>query len=858
MKKFLIGVIFLIPIVVVIALSATGAIISLTTPVNPMDMVIKDSDNVEIERGVPIKVDSKNFDEFIIIDVLPAITQDKDVTYEIVEEAGEGRVELERMGESNRYSIIPIKIGVCKLEIRAKANVNVFKEITIYVTSDSIETIEIYDANGEFVGEHVDAVVGGRYFVDINPIDALRNNDVQWSSTNTAVAEISANGEIKIVGKGVTIITASAVDKDGNTVKDFFDLNTENAIVSSSTLYCSENEITTDYLKATYALSDEVVVSAVEGNVYSFTLGANVVNVEVFSVGESEVGFIGLSSVMYTRNGGYFPIVGVLASGEIVEGAEYSVSNVEVLELEPKTGMIIPLKAGSSMIRATYNGVIIEKEVIVKENPIAFELELGTADQKLGIQLTRTWGRYWLDENGNRTNVFRFGLDDKSNAFDVEWSVNEEGLVNITRVENSQDVNIEFLEESKGKSVTLTAVLKVNNLLQQRVKRSFTFNLRERDAVNVYDWEEFKRVVDINHNDIVMQADLYPTDTSGLRSDLYGNGFKIDGTNFPVIDEGHFRNWIIDADKYGDGHWEFIETGKGKIVIEDVVAIGSTLYEESTSVLGFINFYWCYCPIEVKYCQLSGFNEGLSFRNALHVLVEGCIFGENDNNGVSIQHEPGRAEDASFTFRNNIFKQQGGAAIQIVTSWFHENAMDKPFKVDFNFEGFMDVYNWKQREEFKGVFAQALLSLVGTDIISGSLRDIFAETVAKVVDSFIKKPEYDGLFYKYGGEEYASFAFVALGLIAEVDTDRIYFNTNSPMSNFGIPLEDENGVPKGQLASIVDLMNLVVKPSKPLHVTNPCILSCTDFVNYEPEIKPGDPVPNSKELYAKLVGAIEN
>ena len=131
MKKFLIGVIFLIPIVVVIALSATGAIISLTTPVNPTDMVIKDSDNVEIVRGVPLKVDSQNLDEFIIIDVLPSITQDKSITYEIVEEAGDGRVELERIGETNRYSIIPIKIGVCKLEIRAKANVNVFKEITI-------------------------------------------------------------------------------------------------------------------------------------------------------------------------------------------------------------------------------------------------------------------------------------------------------------------------------------------------------------------------------------------------------------------------------------------------------------------------------------------------------------------------------------------------------------------------------------------------------------------------------------------------------------------------------------------------------------------------------------------------------
>ena len=59
MKKFLIGVIFLIPIVVVIALSATGAIISLTTPVNPADIVIRNSDNEEVNRNTIIKVDSR-------------------------------------------------------------------------------------------------------------------------------------------------------------------------------------------------------------------------------------------------------------------------------------------------------------------------------------------------------------------------------------------------------------------------------------------------------------------------------------------------------------------------------------------------------------------------------------------------------------------------------------------------------------------------------------------------------------------------------------------------------------------------------------------------------------------------------
>ena len=858
MKKFLVGVIFIIPIVVVIALSATGAIISLTTPVNPTDMIIKDSDNVELGKDSIIKVDSQNTEEFIIIDVLPAITQDKTISYEIVEEAGEGEVELERIGDSNRYYVIPKKIGVCKLEIRAKANINVYKEVTFYVTSDSIETIEIYDEKGVFVENYLELLVGGKYYVDINPVDALRNNDIQWSSSNTAVADISPNGELTITGKGLARIKVNAVDKDGNTVSDYFDVDTRNAVVASNKIYTTASEVTSDYLKENYALNEDVVVSVLEDNSYSFALGSNIVIVEVFSVDENEIGFIELAPLMYTRNGGYYPVVGNLADGTIYEDATISVSNEEVLEVEPVTGMLVPKTAGSVMVNATYNGLTVSKEVVVRENPVAFELELGSADQKLGIQLKRTWGRYWLDENGNRVNTFTFGLVNKDNKFDVEWTISDTTLASFTRLENSQDIVIEFKEASKGQSVTVTATLKINELLQQRVKRSFTFNLRERDAINVYDWDEFNRVAELNHNDIVLQADLYPTYTAGLRSDIYGNGFKIDATNLPVVKPGSFRNWVIDARMYGNGHWEYIETGTGKMVIEDVVSIGSPAYKDVDNVLGFINFYWCYCPIEIKFCQLSGYNEGISFHNTLNALVEGCIFGENIHSGVGIQHEPGRAERGTFTFKNNIFKQQGGAAIQMVTSKFSEQYMDVVFNQDIVFEGFMDVYNWKQREEFKNIFAEALLGLVGSDIIAGELRKVFVNAIANALESFINEKEYNGIFYKYAGKEYASFAFVGLTLISKMDPDSIHANTTSPMRTFDIPLEDENGVPKGDLEGLVGLIDLVLNSSRSLHITNPCYLVCTDFVNYEPEIKPGDPVPNSKELYAKLVGTIEN
>ncbi len=859
MKKFLVGVIFLIPIVVVIALSATGAIISLTTPVNPSELIIKDSNNIELDKNSIVKIDSKDFDEFIIIDVLPAITQDKTVVYERVDEAGGGEVILEQIGNSNRYSVTPIKIGVTKLEIRAKANINVYKEVTFYVTSDSIETINIYDESGLDVGEYRNVYHGEKYFVDIDPIEALRNNDIQWSSSNTSVAEISANGELKVVGKGVSRIKVSAVDKDGNTVSDYVDIDTSKALVSSKTIYHSQNELSSDWIKQYHTLDDEVEVSVLEDDTYLFQKGEQTVEVAFINVSSEDWGFLELASIMYTRNGGYFPIVGNLISSQAFQdGVTIEVSNSDVLQFEPVTGMLIPIKAGSVMVKAVYGGTSVEKEVVVKENPIAFDLELSSADQKLGIQLTRSWGQYFLDENGNVTDTFVFGLSDKSNTFDVSWSISNPEYATFTQIENSQDITIKFLDGVRGKSVTLTATLKINNLLQERVKRSFTFNVKEKNAINVYGWDEFDKVVKIKRHDIVLQADLNATYTVGLSCSIYGNGFKIDATNFP-IDEGLWRQFVIEAYWDGNGHYEWQETGTGKTVIEDVVFIGSPAYKDTDHTLQAINIYWCFCPIEIKYCQISGFSDGLTVRNALDILIEGCIIGDNFNAGISLSYEPERAEHCTVTLRNNIFKQTGTAAVQLVTSLFEERAMDKEFLLDVNIEGFMDVYNWKQRSEFKEIFSGTLLGMVGTDIISGSLRDMFVDAIGKVINSFIFESEYDHLFYKYGGKEYASFAFLGMGLISKANPDIIKTeNATDVFQKYIVPLEDSNGTPVGQLATISSLVNMVVSSSKPLHITNSCFLACADFENGEPEIKPGDPVPNSKELYEKLTSAINS
>jgi uncharacterized protein YjdB len=141
------------------------------------------------------------------------------------------------MGESNRYSLIPKKIGVTKLEIRAEANVNVYSEVTFYVSSDSIEEMHVIGEDGTILGDYLEITESTNLYLDIYPYDALYDNNVTWTSSNPNVVSVSANGKLEIKGRGDARIRVTAVDKDGNTITSQVDVNTEKAVIPSKTVY---------------------------------------------------------------------------------------------------------------------------------------------------------------------------------------------------------------------------------------------------------------------------------------------------------------------------------------------------------------------------------------------------------------------------------------------------------------------------------------------------------------------------------------------------------------------------------------------------------------------------------------------
>ena len=887
MKKFLIGVIFLIPIVVVIALSATGAIISLTTPVNPTDIVIRNSDNVEITRDDIVKIDSKNFEEFIIIDVLPGITQNKAIEYERVEEIGNGEIELEQIGDSNRYAIIPKKIGTTKLIINAKANVNVFREVTFYVSSDSIETMTIYDKDGAEVGEHREITTNERLYVDINPFDAVRDNNIHWDSSNTNVATVSQNGLVQIMGRGDTRIKVTAVDKDGNTVSDYVDVNTNRAVVKSNKVYVTE-AVDRNWIMANVVLDAEAIVIDNEDGTFTISCEEGEVIVTTIISDDNDWEIVDLPETIYLRNGGY-AVMGInLISGEELTGLEVECVTSDLIEYEKELGQLIPLKTGVATIKFTYNGETKERVITIKDNPIAFELELGSGDQKLGIQLSRTWGLYWLDENNALTTEFKFGLNDKSNTFDVEWSVNDTAFAEITRVPDSQDIIINFKEESAGNAVTVTAILKINNLLQHRVKRSFTFNIREqKNTINVYTFEQAKWIRDFRFYNMALQSNIIAKERlEDLTGSVYGNGFQWDGSQIKDIafDDGTIEYDFEDFVGYSRrgehlANYEFfVQEGNDCINFEDIIMFNAVTLEEATNRGSGIksvslwhetrsNFdnYPEDIPVNFRYLQIYNTHRGIEIGYHYNVLVEGCILGDNAEDSVFayFYNENDRRfpeKGNNLTFRNNVFKISKGPSVMLAS-------VPIDFGIDsyvncapnLKFEGFNDFYNWQTKEEFYDSVASLIGGYVnmfvdGNSSLGSAINSLLMPILGDVLDDVAEGDAVQDLYYTYAGEQYVSFGAMGLGALFYFDANKVTVESEGLMIT-DLPFRDSQGNPVGQMEYLEQLMqslhtSLGLKNADTL--CNPSTIVCMDFSSKEPEINPGDPVPNSRELYEKL------
>ncbi len=908
MKKFLVGIIFIIPIIVVLALNATGAIIQRTTPVNPTGLDVRDSGNSEIGKGDVIKVDINDTNEFIIVEVLPTIAKNREISYERDEDAGDGEVKLERIGSTNRYSLVPVSIGSTKITIRAKANINAYKEVSILVTSNKLQSINVYDASGKELGVSADEqyeISGAtRFYADIYPAEALSGSNVEWQSSVPDVAVVSENGVVMPVGHGVTEITVRAKDKNSGFVTRSFAVSTATCVAKSNTVYSSA-EVNEEYIRNNYALSpnDTVVTKNADGSyTLTYTYAAGTADEQIYTqtikveaCEEGAVGFADDITCVYTRNGVYYARIADLASGNVItDNVTYSSSNPNVLGVGAD-GLLEPVCAGEATIRVTYNGRTLDRVYTVKERPVTFELTLGSADAKLGIQLKRVWGFKWLqktDTGYSVTDKFAFGIYGDSGAFDVAWSVDNEEYASLTPTDGN-GVYISFKDAAKGQKITLTAAVIVDGRVDTRAKRSFTFEMRSRtESVNVYDFDQVKYVnANMKCNDFVLQNDIYANAvTEELTASIYGNGFKWDASGIPDEEMNantgaiYYNFWEVCTILDEHGYWA--DDGYS-IDFDDLIVINAPTLEESVNRGSGIRARGIYketldythgtkgvagsrygiygrvdapkeLPVNVRYCQIYNTDRGIEFDELSNATVEGCILGDNNNHSLlatypNVNHRR-KGNNCELTLRNNVIKQSQGPAII-----FMQSSPDNDFRGNYapklTIDGCLDIYNWKEEEEFIDAITKMVFQYVLGYVENGEgIINFFSGSVSKIIKEAVGSGTKgsEKMYYGYAGKKYVSMGIFECGAMYEYDKDCTTIADSAQLATIELNFCDESGKPLtpnlGTIESILkNTMNVET-------IGNTSYIICPDFTEGEPEIMPGDPVPNSIELYSKLRG----
>ena len=470
MKKFLIAVICIIPIIVVLALSATSDIILNFAPVNPESIVVKDSSNNEIDADALIMA-STDTNDFLIIDIYPTITPDKSITYEQVG-GGTASIELEQQGDSNRYDIIAEGSGAVSLIVRAKKNINVQVQLNFYVQSTKVNELSIFDNHGNVV-ESTDSIQNGyddlepyrltgpaRFVYDANPIDALGDEEAQWFVAVGKDLVSVDNGIVRPLKRpttgesGLAIVKLELYDKDVTLHERYFAVDVSDAVASQDSVYADSEADLEAVIQGTLLIQNDLKFSysSIGGDVYvvsgsytdekgekqEFEFEINV------SIGGAKWGFIDGYSTIYTNNGNYFAAFGYIGGAAFDENETQSVvltsSDDKVLSvgLSGRKWKLTPLKAGKVTLRAEKDGAVVEKEIVVRERPLVIFQDLVTADSQLGIRMDRTWGTEWVKtENGETayTSDFRMGIRGDTNAFDVLWTATvtdfEGGTVNV-------------------------------------------------------------------------------------------------------------------------------------------------------------------------------------------------------------------------------------------------------------------------------------------------------------------------------------------------------------------------------------------------------------------------------------------
>lgn len=904
MKKVLIGVLILIPIIIVASVLLTTNIISKNSYL-PVDRVELNENYIEFS------LDNGNTIDTLKATVYPRLAKNHNLTWTIEEQHSDipfvyakddpcqecadlSDKELKEHIEANHIDIATIDnngvvtvygYGSFIVKVTTEEG-NKFATCSVKVVGDKVTKIELmpYGSSSKLSENDVISLDKGERLL-INPIftpGGARAKTVTWKSADERIVDVDKNGILSAKSAGETTISVSSNDSGiGTSVK----VKVNNGVFKGES-YCYTADTTVN-VKKYMNVSDFTFVKVAGGNISSdgtlnFDEKATVATVTVNGKTFSAIKVDALSDIvfknydillqkLYNKNGDeveyivkrglpiYLEVVyrnpeksGVpevdFSSNDIAPGSpivnikqydqtgkESNVGNVAMIEPNKEGDVKIVAKDRTTKKTCTTVGLKVVTPVV------AINLALNATDAKRGIAAETVFGNKIFNADCTETSPYSFNIDfnypkdvDYEN---FEFSTSDESIAKFSDEKGSYNklvLNDKMPDEKKGLKNKVIVTIKAKYPMYDNLPVVATYVLNVIDGYTVSNETQLKKALHEKKESVA----IYVKDSTAggkleIRADnntdaskitmqegtsMYGNGFIVCFNEQDMIDRKndyfnellkiktsnvHVENAILrmgynDPEaKNGLQQWE-----KSRRCVRILHEIEN--YDDETKNNEMIN------NISFKYCIFENAKTVMEIAGA-DVNVEGCIFRNSSANSLFIPMAGNTSTygrlPANVTLKNTVFTHSALMPICVQTDFDRDkNRKDESGKVVgypegstwedmkktgykdhfINVEGFLDIYNWINIDEF-ATTGNGLIPPTG---LSDALDALISQEGSKIIANVLLNDQYNDVRHTINNQEYVHLGIVVLGLTAPVSDGIIRNFENAGYSRHRVELTD--------------------------------------------------------------------
>mgnify|MGYP003397129856 FL=1 len=906
MKKVLIGVLILIPIIIVASVLLTTNIISKNSYL-PVDRVELNENNIEFS------LDNGNTIDTLKATVYPRLAKNHNLTWSIEEQHSDipfvyakddpcqdcadlSDKELKEHIDTNHIDIATIDnngvvtvygYGSFIVKVTTEEG-NKFATCSVKVVGDKVTKIELmpYGSSSKLSEKDVISMDTGERLL-LNPIftpGGARDKTVTWKSADERIVEVDKNGILSAKGAGETTISVSSNDTGiGTSVK----VKVNNGIFKGES-YCYTADTTVN-VKNYMNVSDFTSVTVAGGTLSSdgtlnfdenATVATVTVNGKTFSaikvdaLSDDDIVFKNydiLLQKLYNKNGDeveyivkrglpiYLEVVyrnpeksGVpevdFSSNDIAPGSP--IVNIEQFDQSGKesnvgnVAMIEPNKEGNVKILAkdrTTNKTCSTVELKVVTPVVAINLALNATDAKRGIAAETVFGNKIFNADCTETSPYSFNMDfnyPKDVDFEnFEFSTSDESIAKFSDEKGSYNklvLNDKIPAEKKGLKNKVIITIKAKYPMYDNMPVVATYVLNIIDGYTVSNETQLKKALHEKKESVA----IYVKDSTAggkleIRADnntdasritmqegtsMYGNGFIVCFNEQDMIDrKNDYFNELLNI-KTSNVH---VENAILRMGYNDPEAKNGLLqWEKSRRCVRILHEIENYDDemknnetinnISFKYCIFENAKTVMEIAGA-DVNIEGCIFRNSSANSLFIPMSGNTSTygrlPANVTLKNTVFTHSALMPICVQTDFDRdrkredesgkvvgypegstwEDMKNTGYKDHFiNVEGFLDIYNWINIDEF----ATTGSGLIPPTNLNDALDALISQEGSKIIANVLLNDQYKDVRHTINNQEYVHLGIVVLGMTAPVSDGIIRNFENAGYSRHRVELTD--------------------------------------------------------------------